>query len=115
MRPVAAAQGIFYVVTGLWPVLHLRSFEAVTGEKTDKWLVRTTGGLIAAIGLALLTSGRAHRTAKVLGVASAAVLAAADILAVGKRRIPRIYLADAACEVGAIGAWIAEGQLRTLW
>ena len=35
-----AAQGALYVVTGVWPLLHMASFEAVTGPKTDDWLVR---------------------------------------------------------------------------
>lgn len=39
-------QGIYYVASGLWPLLHMRSFEAVTGPKRDKWLVNTVGALI---------------------------------------------------------------------
>ncbi len=34
---LAVAQGAFYLATGVWPLLHVRSFEAVTGER------RTTG------------------------------------------------------------------------
>lgn len=32
---LAAAHGLFHVATGLWPLPHYRSFEAVTGPKTD--------------------------------------------------------------------------------
>lgn len=48
------AWGTYYVVTGLWPLIHLTSFEAVTGPKTDDWLVHMVGLLAASIGLALL-------------------------------------------------------------
>jgi hypothetical protein len=99
---------MFYVTTGLWPVVHLRSFEAVSGPKTDKWLVRTTGGLIAAVGAALLVGAferHRSRALTVLGIGSAFALAAADVIFVGKRQIPRVYLADAAAEAAAIAAW----------
>ena len=109
MRRAALAQGLFYVATGLWPVLHLRSFEAVTGPKRDRWLVRTTGALIAAIGGSLLVAARDRsRAAKTLGVASAATLAGADLVFVASGQIPRIYLADAAAEAAVIGLWIMD-------
>jgi hypothetical protein len=37
------AQSIYYIATGLWPVFNLRSFERVTGPKTDGWLVKQAG------------------------------------------------------------------------
>ena len=137
MRRAALTQGLFYVATGLWPVLHLRSFEAVTGRKRDRWLVQTVGGLIAAIGASLLVAarkparstqaapsepdewrpaedGRSGSTTsgslavRTLGMASAATLAAADLVFVASGQIPRIYLADAAAEAALIGLWIMD-------
>ncbi len=43
---------MFNAVGGLWPLLHMRSFEQVLGPKTDRWLVRTVAGLMLASGLA---------------------------------------------------------------
>lgn len=40
---------MFYLAAGLWPIVSLHSFEAVTGPEQDDWLVKTIGGLIAAI------------------------------------------------------------------
>src|SRR4051794_41964369 len=57
---VLRAQGAYYTLTGLWPLVHMASFEAVTGPKTDDWLVRMVGLLAAVIGATLLTAGR-HR------------------------------------------------------
>jgi hypothetical protein len=50
-RRLIAFQAAYYLATGLWPLVHLPSFEAVTGPKTDDWLVHMVGllaGVIAA-------------------------------------------------------------------
>ena len=104
---------MLYLATGLWPIVHYRSFERVTGPKRDDWLVKTTGGLIAAIGATLWTSARdpgAARTTNVLAATSATALAAADIVFVVRRRISPIYLVDAAVELAL--AWLAVARLR---
>jgi hypothetical protein len=45
-RLVGITQGTYYAATGLWPILWMRSFEAVTGPKQDHWLVKTVGALV---------------------------------------------------------------------
>ena len=40
----------FYVASGLRPIVSMRTFEKVTGPKTDEWLVKTVGLLIAVSG-----------------------------------------------------------------
>lgn len=110
MRIAPLTQGIFYVASGLWPVVHLRSFEAVTGKKRDGWLAQTTGGLIAAVGAALLVGAvdkERSRALMTLGIASAATLAAADIIFAGKGRISPVYFGDAAVEAALIATWFA--------
>ncbi len=99
------------MTSGLWPVLHLRSFEAVTGHKRDAWLVRTMGALIASVGVALFVGARERRarSLKILGIASAGTLAAADLYYVATGEVSRVYLADAAAEAAAIGLWIIDG------
>jgi hypothetical protein len=34
-------------MTGLWPLVSIGTFQQVTGPKTDLWLVKTVGVLIA--------------------------------------------------------------------
>ena len=100
------SQGLFYVATGLWPIIHLPSFERVTGPKVDKWLVRTFGGLVAAVGGALIAGAferRQSRALAILGVGSALALGAADVVYSLRGRISKVYLGDAAAE-GAIAA-----------
>ncbi|MDX2152697.1 MAG: hypothetical protein SFV54_18290 [Bryobacteraceae bacterium] len=55
-RALAGLQGTVYVLTGLWPLVHMPSFLAVTGPKTDLWLVNTVGWVVTVIGAVLLTS-----------------------------------------------------------
>jgi glycine/D-amino acid oxidase-like deaminating enzyme/nitrite reductase/ring-hydroxylating ferredoxin subunit len=112
-RSPRIAQGAYYVVTGLWPVLHLRSFEAVTGRKRTGWLIRGLGGAIAAIGAALLT-GRAGRPrrARRMGFGTAAALAFAGVYLTASRRGTRAYLAEAAVEAGFAAAWLLASRHR---
>jgi hypothetical protein len=114
VRWVLGAQGAMYVVTGLWPLLHMASFEAVTGPKTDDWLVHTVGLLLAVIGAVLLASlMRRHVDDLVIALAAgvALALAAIEVFYVSNGTISRIYLSDAAIE-GAIAAFLLVTRAR---
>jgi hypothetical protein len=107
-RVIAATQGSYFLLTGVWPLLHMRSFLAVTGPKTDLWLVETVGVLVAAIGAGLLLSAaRGTQTTEIaiIAVLAALGLAAIDVIYVTRGVISRIYLADAALEAMFIAAW----------
>jgi hypothetical protein len=117
MRPlfrVPLAQAVYYVISGIWPVVSMSSFEMVTGPKRDRWLVRTVGLLATVIGLALgrqgstsEASGRGRLPAEViLGAGSALAFATIDAVYVAKRRISRVYLADAAIELAFLRSWL---------
>jgi hypothetical protein len=104
------AQGAFYLATGVWPLLHMRSFEAVKGEKTDDWLVETVGALLTVGGAVMLMAGLRRRVTPeiaLLAAGSAAALTAIDVIYTARRVIRPVNLADAAVEVGLIGAWAA--------
>jgi hypothetical protein len=112
-RPIdvmATGQGAYYLVTGIWPILHMRSFEAVTGPKVDKWLVKTVGGMIAITGALMLKKGLERTTDDDtigVAVAGATFLTGIDVWYSLKGRISKIYLADAVTEVGLLAAWWA--------
>jgi hypothetical protein len=111
----AIIKGSMNVISGLWPLVHMRSFEAVSGPKTDKWLVRTVSGLLITIGFEQLRAASSSgnlSVARRLGVGTAATLAAVDLIYAGKGRISRIYLIDAAVEVLIIRNWL-QGRGRT--
>ncbi len=101
-------QGGFYVATGLWPIVHLRSFEAVTGPKLEGWLVKTVGALVTVIGGTLLASGLRGRVSpetRLLGAGSAVAFTAVDTVYTAKRRISPVYLLDAVAETALLAGW----------
>jgi hypothetical protein len=106
---VAIAQGLYFFVSGMWAVVDLRSFQWITGRKTDLWLVNTIGGLIAAVGAAIGLAGLRRRVTpeiELLALGSSGVLGAADVIFVARRRISPVYLMDAAAEAILIWGWL---------
>ena len=110
VRHVASVQAAFYVGTGVWPLMHRRSFERMTGAKTDYWLAQTVGLTVAAIGIGLAQAVARQRSVppelRTVAATSAAGLALVDLSYVARGRISKIYLADAAAEVALVGGWL---------
>jgi hypothetical protein len=101
---------VYYAVTGVWPIAHMRSFEAVTGPKTDKWLVKMVGALALANGAVLAFGARRETISAetmVLAACSAAAFAAIDLVYVSRGTIRAVYLADAAVELALAAAVVA--------
>lgn len=116
-RAVAVGQGAFWMGAGLWPVLHLKSFERATGPKADGWLAQSFGAMMTVVGSALVLGGArrpADRTTRWLAIASALCLGTLDTYFVARRRIRPTYLFDAAVQAGFLAAWGAVflGQRR---
>ena len=106
---VALVQGLYFLMTGLWPLVSIGTFQQVTGPKIDLWLVNTVGVLVAVIGAALILAGlRGEVTPSVLLVAvgSAAGLAGVYVIYVSKGVISRIYRPDALVEVVLMIWWL---------
>lgn len=100
-RQILRAQALYYLVTGITPVVSMRLFERITGPKTDKWLVQMVGLLAASIGVTLLAGTGEDEIDDVvltLALTSALSFAAIDVVYTAKRRISPVYLADAALE-----------------
>jgi hypothetical protein len=107
-RFIAAVQGLYYAATGAWPFIHLGSFLAVTGPKTDIWLVYTVSVLILVIGMVCLAAAWANRVSAeviVLAVGSAMGLTGIDVVFVLRDVISEVYLLDAVAEVLLIAGW----------
>src|SRR3954466_14187786 len=96
---VAAGHGLANIAGGLWPLLHVRSFEAVLGPKTDVWLVRTVAGLLVVNGAVQVSASSGSPDALVLarrlGIGTALTLGTVDVVYVATGRISRMYLLDA--------------------
>jgi energy-converting hydrogenase Eha subunit E len=114
-RLVAGIQGAYYVVTGIWPLVSLGTFERVTGPKVDDWLVRTVGLLAATIGSVLGLRAMSERSEPdaLLGTGAALAFAAVDTTYAATGRISKIYLADAAVELLIAAAWLIGLRSRS--
>jgi hypothetical protein len=114
------AQGLYFFATGVWPLLSVKTFQMVTGRKTDHlvaeppseadhWMLNTISALIIAISVVILAAAWRRRVSidvALLGVLSAAVLTIIDVVYVARGTIRPIYLADAAAEVVIILIWV---------
>ena len=108
LAAIAMAQGVYYLLTGLWGLLHIESFMAVTGPKFDIWLVKMVSVLIIVISLVLLLSGYRKKVTLeiiVLAIGSAIGFIAIDVYYVAVDRIDEVYLLDALAEVILIILW----------
>lgn len=117
-------QGVYYLFTGLWPLVSMETFQAVSGPKTDHlptgneadhWLVNTVGVLVIAIALPLLLSAwRARISPEVilLAMAAAVGLLSIDVIYVARSVILPIYLVDAALEAIFVLFWCLWLWLR---
>jgi len=117
-RGLAWFLGLYYFATGVWPLIHVKSFEWVTGEKSDNlpsgleadhWLLMTVSVLIVAVSLTILTA--AWRNSQAAEIAILAILAgsgltAIDVVYVLRGIIRPIYLVDAAVEIPLILTWL---------
>jgi len=96
-------QGLYYLITALWPIAHITSFEIVTGKKRNHWLVYTVASLLLVSSLVYLYSGFKNAPTPVetiiLSVGNALALTCIDLIFVFNHKIRKIYLLDASLEL----------------
>jgi hypothetical protein len=105
------------LITGIWPIFGIESFQQVTGRKTDLWLVKTVGVVVAVIGATMASAGlRKRMTPEVAGLAigSTAALATIDVVYVSQGRISKVYLLDALASAFLITGWLLAWRRKLL-
>jgi hypothetical protein len=108
---VAFIQGIYFFLAGIWPIISIGTFQLVTGPKTDLWLVKTVGIILAIIGVVLIfaqINTEINSSIILLAIGSALSLAIVEFVYVSKRVISAIYLADALIELILIAWWLLD-------
>lgn len=108
VRTLALVQGVYFFVTGFWPIIDINSFMAVTGPKTDIWLVKMVGLLTISISLLLLMiaqKGRLTSESIVLIISSCLGYFAIDVYYSFTRVISYIYLGDAVLQLLFMALW----------
>jgi hypothetical protein len=108
LKSLLLFQASYYIISGLWPVFHIRSFIAITGHKTDIWLVKTVGALISVIALTFFSAlaSMIDYPVVILAIFSALVLCIIDIYYSLSGRISKIYLLDAIVELFLVLLWL---------
>jgi hypothetical protein len=102
MPAIFFVQAIFFLATGVWPLVHIKSFMKVTGPKHDLWLVKTVGVLVTAVAIGLFVSFYLEgisRGVAVIGMLSSLFLMGIDVFYTSIGRISRVYLIDAMVEI----------------
>ncbi len=115
MKANVVFQSLYYVITGIWPMVSRRGFEAVTGRKTDFWLVRMVGWLVLVIGVVLGRANHKERLTpeiKLLSMGSALSLGGVSLWYAAKRRVSWIYAADTAAELVILYGWLRKPQRK---
>lgn len=105
----AFGQGFYYVLSGLWSLVSIATFQVVTGPKTDIWLVKTVGSLLVCSGGVMLYSAfRRHVPMEtiLLALGNAAALIIIEIVYTSTGRISKVYLLDTGVEVVFIVLWL---------
>ena len=108
-RALLIIHSVYYLLTAIWGIADIESFMAVTGPKTDVWLVKTVSVLIIPIALALISFlyvKHEYVPAVVLGMTSAAGFAIIDFYYSLKDVISDVYMVDGAVQVLLFISWI---------
>ena len=92
----------------------MRTFEAVTGRKRDRWLVRTVGILAIAFGGLILRSAAQPRPDPVPGLSGAAAFGTASLWYWARGRINDAYLLDGLAERDPVRRGAFLEQVGTL-
>ena len=105
---VERAHVAYWLFGAVWPLVSMKSFERVTGNKRDEWLVRTVALLMLSVVATLETmrsDRREERSMRMLGATSAGALGSVALIGPLVGRISPVYLADA----------LIDSLLAVLW
>lgn len=115
MKIIFLLLGAYYLITAVWPLVSIKSFEAVTGPKTDRWLVYTVSCFLIGPSLLYLYSGiqieDPHPLVVFLALINCLALLIIDVTFVVKKVIWKTYLLDALAELIFIIAILIKGQI----
>ena len=102
-------QAVYYLLTGLWPLLHLNSFLSITGSGADLWRSQPINLLILCVGLVLLR-GSAEKSSKpatnILSVAAAFVLLIIDLYFPFSGVVSKLYVVDGILQFSCLVLWL---------
>ena len=96
----------YYLVTGIWPIIDIKSFMAVTGPKTDIWLVKMVGLLTISISIQMFAELKNRSSSLRLPITAALSYLIIDSYYALNGTISKVYLADGLLQAGFLIALI---------
>lgn len=110
VRWIPLVQGIYLMITALWPLLDINSFMRMTGRKTDIWLVKSVSVLLLSLVIILWKAALKPQPIPLSNAAAVMVgtggLAAVEFSYYFNGTISRIYMIDAIIEMFFLLWWI---------
>jgi hypothetical protein len=102
------AQGLYYLLIGLWPLVDIGGYRETTGHAQSPWMAQAVGVLLLVIGSTLcLAAYRRQGSPEVLFLAFGSALGLAGVDAhLVWRGYSAYYLLDAALQLGLVAFWI---------
>ncbi|MDR6456984.1 hypothetical protein J2786_000077 [Chryseobacterium vietnamense] len=111
----AYIQMFYFLLTIIWPFVHLESFLKITGPKTDIWLVKTVSLLLFPYILLIVYVLRIKQSPLVILaiMLCCAGLAGIDLYYYLNNVIRWTYMIDCILEILFIGYWIFILKIRS--
>lgn len=110
---ISYVQILYFLLTAAWPFVHLESFLAVTGPKTDLWLVKTVALLLLPYILLIVYIEKIKNSPFIMLsiILGSLGLAGIDLYYYVKGIIRWVYLIDFALELIFIIYWAYRMKL----
>jgi hypothetical protein len=110
-RIAPLVKGALYLASGLWPLVHYRSFERATAPRAPAPLVKTFGAVVSLLGASLIVGALSRSSrgmARPLGAGTNLALAAVDTLYASRTRVRPAALVQTLGQLAMLGAWLAK-------
>lgn len=104
-------QFLYYLITSVWPLVHIQSFLVVTGDKTDIWLVKTVGALLLPYCILLLYITFNKKRNRIIALSLLGVCLAflvIDLYYYFNNTITAVYLIDAFIQFIFLIYWLYD-------
>jgi hypothetical protein len=101
-------QGIYILLTAVWPLIDMESFLKISGPKTDIWLVKTVAVLLIPIAILFISTifFSSHPLPVLLvGIATSAGLASIELYYTANHTIKWVYAVDGILQICFFLLW----------
>jgi predicted outer membrane lipoprotein len=108
-RWIVIAQGAYYMLSGLWPLVHFSSFAQIVALRINPFQAQSFGALLIVIGASLLEASRRQPPGAfptLLGVAVAAAIAVINLVWLPRLAVRSGLWIDVLIEVAIASALI---------